>query len=793
MTRTHPSRVLLAGLAALACGAPSARAQAVAAPRADYAPVAAMLSRFIAHEMAAKDLPAVSIALVDDQETVWAAGFGFARPRDSVPATAATVHRVGSVSKLFTAVALMQLVEEGRVQLDSPATRYLPDFMPRNPFGGPITLRHLLAHRAGLVREPPAGHYFDPAAPGLTATVASLNRTSLVYAPGSRVKYSNAGLAVVGRVIERVRDEPFPLAVRGRVLAPLGMQASAFAPAGDLDTALAAAMMWRPDGGHFPAPVFPLGTGPAGELHASVADLSRFLATLHAGGRAADGTVILRRETLEQMWTPQFAAPGAAEGIGLGFFVSRFEDRRRVGHDGAVYGFATELAALPDDRLGVVVVTTLDVANTVARRIADAALRGMLAVRAGLPIPEPATTAPIPPPLAARVAGRYVRGERQLDLRDRPASLVLAPGRGGANLTLGLRGDTLLIDDPRDFGLPMLPLDSGRAGLLVRGDTFARAPLPEPASIPEGWRGLVGEYGWDHNVLFVYEAQGALYALIEWFFAYPLTEVARDTFAFPESGLYHGERLVFARDRSGRATRVDAAGMRFARRVVGPSDGRQLRVTPLIPVTAALAAARAAEPPSMPDGLRAPDLVEPATLDSTIRLDVRYATDDNFLGAPFYASRRAFLQRPAAQALVRAHRWLRERGYGLLIHDGYRPWFVTRAFWDATPPARRWMVADPANGSRHNRGCAVDVTLYELASGAVVDMGGTYDETTPRSYPDYPVTTTLQRWHRELLREALEREGFRRIADEWWHFDFRDWRHYPILNLPFEAVGTAAP
>jgi D-alanyl-D-alanine dipeptidase len=82
----------------------------------------------------------------------------------------------------------------------------------------------------------------------------------------------------------------------------------------------------------------------------------------------------------------------------------------------------------------------------------------------------------------------------------------------------------------------------------------------------------------------------------------------------------------------------------------------------------------------------------------------------------------------------------------------------------------------------------VDLTLVDLATGAVVDMGGTYDETTPRSHPAYPVTTGLQRWHRELLREALEREGFQRIADEWWHFDFRDWREYPVSNLSFEDL-----
>jgi D-alanyl-D-alanine dipeptidase/CubicO group peptidase (beta-lactamase class C family) len=727
-----------------------------------------------------------SIALVDGDEIVWATGMGFARPADSVPATATTRYRVGGVSQILTAIAVMQLVEQRLVQLDAPVARYVASFGPRNPGGG-VTLRQLLAHHSGLLREPPLGGAVDPDPPSLAATVASLNRNALAYPPGSHEKYSNAGAALAGYVIERVTRTPFPEAMARQVLAPVGMAASAFHAPGAADPGLAHGVMWAHDGRRFAAPTFPLGTGPAVEFHTTVIDLARLLTVLFEDGRTPAGTPLLRRESLARMWTPQFTSARATAGAGLGFAVSRWEGHRRVGHDGAVYGFATELAALPDERLGVVVVATLDGANSVTARIADAALRGMLAARAGRPVPEPETTDPVPPGRAARVAGRYVHGDRQLELRHRPAGLFLA-GASGVGLAVGARGDTLVVDDAVDWGLRLLPLDSTGSRLLVVGDTYAAAALPRPEPAADRWRGLVGEYGWDHDVLFVYEAHGTLYALIDWFFPYALREIARDTFAFPDEGRYRDERLVFARDAADRATEVVAGGVRFARRAVGPGDGGQLRVTPLAPVAEILAAARAAQPPPQPDSLRAPALTDLAALDSTIRLDVRYATSNNFLGSPFYASARVFLQRPAAEAVVRAHRRLRQRGYGLLIHDGYRPWYVTRAFWDATPPASRWMVANPASGSRHNRGCAVDLTLFDLATGAVVDMGGTYDETTPRSYPDYPVTTALQRWHRELLREALEREGFRRVADEWWHFDYHDWRAYPILNLPFEEL-----
>ena len=196
----------------------------------------------------------------------------------------------------------------------------------------------------------------------------------------------------------------------------------------------------------------------------------------------------------------------------------------------------------------------------------------------------------------------------------------------------------------------------------------------------------------------------------------------------------------------------------------------------------------AAQPPNETGDFRQPDLVDLTRLDPTIKLDIRYATTNNFLGTPFYSEPRAFMQRPAAEALVLVSRKLKAQGYGLLVHDAYRPWYVTKVFWDATPPDKHVFVADPSKGSRHNRGCAVDVTLYDLKTGKPVEMVSTYDETTDRAYPNYPGGTSLQRWHRELLRRAMESEGFTVYEAEWWHFDYRDWQKYPIMNARFETI-----
>jgi zinc D-Ala-D-Ala dipeptidase len=195
-----------------------------------------------------------------------------------------------------------------------------------------------------------------------------------------------------------------------------------------------------------------------------------------------------------------------------------------------------------------------------------------------------------------------------------------------------------------------------------------------------------------------------------------------------------------------------------------------------------------AGPPKEAGTFRAPELVELLKLDRSIKLDVRYATANNFAGRAVYAEARAFLQRPAAEALVRAGRALRKKGYGLVVFDGYRPWSVTKLFWEITPVDKKQFVADPAKGSRHNRGCAVDLTLYDLKTGREVSMPGEYDEMSERSHINYPGGTPEQRRLRDLLRAAMQAEGFAPYEPEWWHYDYRDWRLYPILNLSFSEL-----
>jgi serine beta-lactamase-like protein LACTB len=764
------------------------RAEPVVPVAKKYEAVAEHLSKFIEREVRQKNLPALSIALVDDQRIVWARGFGFADPKAKTPATADTVYRVGSVSKLFTDLAIMQLVERGVLDLDAPIGKYLPDFKPDNPFDKPITLRQMMAHRSGLVREPPIGNYFDPENPSLTKTVQSLNKTRLVYEPETKTKYSNAAIATVGFVLEETQKQPFARYLWRTLLDPLGMKHSSFEPDADLTKDLAKAVMWTYGGRDFPAPTFELGMSPAGSMYTNVLDLGHFLSVLFAGGKGPHGPIV-KPETLEQMWTPQFAKKdekAPKEGFGLGFYLSELDGRKSIGHGGAVYGFATQLQALPKEKLGVVVVASRDGANGATNHIAEVALKQMLATKEAKPLPDIEETTRIPAEKAHKLAGRYKSGNKEFDLLERDGHLWVLPARGGFRQELRALGDDLIVDDRMAYGPKFIVEDEK---LRFGKETYERVPAAKPQPCPAKWRGLLGEYGWDHNTLVILERDGKLNALIEWFFLYPLEEVSANEFKFPDYGLYLGEKLLFTRDKSGRATSVEAANVIFERRKIDGENGETFKIKPLHPIEELRTAALKAEPLREIGDFRKPELVELVRLDDTIKLDIRYATTNNFLSTPLYPSAKAFMQKPAAEALVRVNKKLAEQGYGLLVYDGYRPWSVTKMFWDATPDKLRVFVADPMQGSRHNRGCAVDLTLYDRKSGAPVEMTGGYDEMSDRSYPDYLGGTSLQRYHRDLLRRAMEEQGFTVYEAEWWHFDYKDWPKYPIGNKTFEQLA----
>lgn len=729
---------------------------------AQYDGVFRKVRSLVEGERSRHDIPLVALALVDGQRTVFADISGTGNPE--------TLYRAGPVTALFTAAAVMQLVERGVVDLDTPVSRYLPDFQPRNPFGKPITLRHLLSHRSGLVREPPLGHPSDPSYHSLAATVRSLNQTELVYEPGRHTKYSDAGIAAAGRVLEHVTGIPFARLIQGSILAPLGMSHSSFVLRADMTALLARSFLRTYDGRRFDAPRFDPGIVPAGNLYTTPTDLGVFLSALFR-----DGAPLLSSATLRKMYDPQFGGS-----YGLGFALGKLDGQRAVSQDGATHGFSTTLLAIPGEKLGAVVIANLDGVNPVTARISGLALHWMRQARRGLALENPPPTSALTLAESSSYAGRYGDNGQAIELTARDGRLYVTPLRGGPvrELRAGAEND-LVTDDRPGYGLRLIP---GLNGLHDGPNLLTRRPNLRPAPCPPEWRPYLGEYGWDHNILYVLEREGKLTALVEWRHYYPLEQAGPGVFRFPDWGLYDGETLTFTWQGA------VAGGVLFPKRPSPGGDG-YFRLTPAKPVEALREAALSATPPPEKGPFRPSELIELRTLDRTIRLDIRYANSTNFLGVPLYTQPRAFLQRPAAEALLRAHRELSKQGFGLLIHDAYRPWYVTRMFWDATPEDKHLFVADPSKGSRHNRGCAVDLTLYALKTGKPVEMTGGYDEMSERSYPDYPGGTSLARWNRELLRRAMEAEGFRVHDAEWWHFDYKDSEKYGIQNIRFESLS----
>ena len=398
MTRTIASWLARLCVAAGLTGCASAPPAPQPVERGDIAGVQRQLLALIAHERTAGHIASMSIALVDDQRVVWSYGAGFADAERQVPATADTLYRMGSISKLFTNAAAMQLVAEGRLSLDEPVSRILPWWR----IGGerpemPVTLRGLMTHHAGIPRDIAAGMWLRTA-PGpqgdFRAMLRGLRDEALDAPPGLAFGYSNVGLDLVGSLVEAAGDQPFEQRVHARLLAPLGMREASFSAA--LPSSLQMAR------GHFkgePQTEPALRDTPAGGLTASVDDIARFIEMQFANGRNAEGQTVLPAAALAEMLRVQ-NADVPLDGdmhIGLGWLFATFGlDTVKGGgpvahHAGATLYFRTQLMMLPDQKLGVIVASNDGAAGQAVSRVAQHALALLLEAKTGRrqPPPEP--------------------------------------------------------------------------------------------------------------------------------------------------------------------------------------------------------------------------------------------------------------------------------------------------------------------------------------------------------------------------------------------------------------------
>lgn len=534
----------------------------------DYGPAIAILEEVIADELEQGILSGVSIALIEDQQVVLSAGYGWADKRKRTPAAADTIYRVGSISKVFTALAAMQLVERGIIDLDVPLEEILPNFRIVRPFEGvaDITLRQLMCHRSGMVRESPVGGYFDDSEPSMDDSIASLNSCVLVNPPNTKTRYSNIGVTIVGQAVEQASGSEYEQYMREHLLDPLGMTESAWRVDARVREKLATGYMRVADGrGGFAeqeAPQFELGTTPAGNLYSNANEMARFAKMLLAEGQLVNKSLV-RSKTLQQMAEPQLT--DEKNGFGLGFFVGRHGPHRTIQHTGAVYGFTASLVVLLEEKIAVVVLANSDLAAGRVKRITDAALNLILSARSGEPAPKAPETIEIAEAELSKFVGQFESAIHWAEFKIKENRLTA--DISGQPLTLRPIGPLKFEIDGRLVHRGALEFkrdDLGNVtGFSALGQEFSKVTGSHPA-LPDRWQQYLGCYGPEFIPLVVSARHGHLYAMTENEVDYRLTPVNAAVFKMPE-GLYADEYLVFEQTATGQTHAVTLANMLLKR------------------------------------------------------------------------------------------------------------------------------------------------------------------------------------------------------------------------------------
>lgn len=521
----------------------------------------------VRHEVEDKEIPSISYVLVDRNGMI--ADGHVARADNGFAFGPESCFRIGSVTKTFTGVALMQLAEKGLLDLDAPVETYIPGFAPINPFkdnpGGPngtdVTLRKLISHTAGMVREPKSGHYLDDKRPPLEETVRELGSSVLKDDPSLGIMhYSNAGIAVAGYVLERVAGQDYASYVTQHILAPLGMKDTRAGMAPGVRERLAPADMWTVDEDS-PAPVFNLGGSPAGNIFSTTRDMAAYAQCLLRGGFAPDGTQVISPASLAEMWRVVGRRPegysNVLKGYGLCFGVGQMDGWKSVGHGGAVYGYSTQFQLLPEAGIGICIFSTLDMTNQIATRLASDGLRILLSETKQGKVPSRAQRpTPIQADQLEALPGNYRSAEGEIvEIRRKGDKLFLM----GDGVPLQIRpagGVNWLIDGRlygREADYPHLALSFPETGVLTwKGTDWQKLENLEEPPVPDHILPHLGEYGPDFNITYLTYSHGKLRCLIEYFFTHSC-EPEDDLHYRMHGGLYEEEVLELgAVDEDGR-------------------------------------------------------------------------------------------------------------------------------------------------------------------------------------------------------------------------------------------------
>jgi CubicO group peptidase (beta-lactamase class C family) len=505
---------LIALIVTILAGCAVAPPRPTSIARNDYATATTYVSRLIRYEMDESSIAGLSIALVDDQRIIWAAGFGYADRERKIPATADTLYRAGSISKLFTDTAAMQLAEQGRLDIDKPLRGYLPGFSikTRGPGSVEITARQLMTHHSGLPSDRLKG-LLNPHPAPFSGLVSDIRDDYAVYPPNTVYHYSNLAVTLLGAAVQNVSEMPFADYMKQSVLLPLGMSESSF------DYGLAASpQMAKGYRGREPETEPPLRVVPAGGLTSSVNDLSRFMSMMFAGGMAGNHR-ILKPETVAEMLRPQNTAVPLdfSFRVGLGWMLSTsgasaIENAGTVAHhSGGTLLFRSQMYILPDHKLGVVVLSNSSTAGQAINHIATEALKLALEAKTGIRQPEEHNKIqpddrPIPAETVREYAGDYVTQVGFAQIRACGRGLCAETAGRDFNLVRG--SDGLFRLDYRLLGIFHVKLGTlseigfSRRTVAGRDVVVARMGHQEmlagqrivPPRLTQAWRRRLGDY-----------------------------------------------------------------------------------------------------------------------------------------------------------------------------------------------------------------------------------------------------------------------------------------------------------
>jgi len=477
----------------------------------DYECVKEFISRFAQKEMEKHNVEGLSLAVVDDNRIIWAQGFGYADKENRIPATPETIYRVASISKLFTSTGIMQLAEQGKIVIDEPLIKYLPEFSIKNRFGteAKITPRNLMTHHSGL----PANYYkgiFSKNPEPFTSVIEKIKDEYLAYPPDSVYSYSNLGMTLLGAVIERVSGQTYTSYMNKYILGPIGMNNSSFSLRPGMVTAKGYKDGKVTNG-------FQVRDLPASGLLSSAVDLGHFIRMVLADGMV-NGHRIIKPQTLAEMIRPQNVDVPLDMGIpvGLGWALDGMGNTEIKGagpvihHGGSLPSFNSQLLVLPEKKLGVVVLTNSSTRPAVDNVAAEALMMalevktGIKQTRRGRP-PERVET--LSPDEIRTFTGNYAT----------PIGLVKAYGKSnflevevlGNRVDLVPRTDGMLALKYKLFGLIPISLGeldnvgvcraeaAGREVLLARSqslDMVFGEKIAPSSSIPDRWLERVGDY-----------------------------------------------------------------------------------------------------------------------------------------------------------------------------------------------------------------------------------------------------------------------------------------------------------